>query len=172
MRETDTHIYFWGGHFSQWYKSKFLVFVNEIIGWREFETAEQYMMYMKALLFNDQETAAKILRESDPKKCKNFGRSVKNFDSKIWDEKKFGIVVDGNIQKFHHSFILFDKLKFTNNKILVEASPYDKVWGVGLHEDDDLILDEKNWRGQNLLGKALMEARSMLKKLGSPKGTR
>jgi ribA/ribD-fused uncharacterized protein len=172
MRITDTHIYFWGGEYSQWYKSNFTVFINETIGWVEFNTAEQYMMFMKAFTFGDFETMKKLQFMSDPKECKKLGRQVKNFNEKEWDKVKFDIVVNGNIQKFHQNFMLFDKMRFTGNKTFVEGSPYDKIWGVGIKWDDDRILDEKNWQGQNLLGKALGEARKMLMKLGSPKGTR
>lgn len=157
MRETKDAVYFWGSYLSQWFKSTFTE--NGL----NFNTAEQYMMYHKAMLFNDRENAEKIRATSDPKKQKAFGRLVKNFDPAVWDEHKLNIVTQGNYLKFSQNPSLKRDLLATGDKLLVEASPVDKVWGVGLHYDDDLILDEKNWKGENLLGVALMNTRTRLK---------
>jgi len=151
-------VYFWGGVYSQWAYSKFVE--NDI--W--FTSAEQYMMYKKALLFDDIETSIKILNIDNPRKVKKLGREIKNFDNKIWNENKIEIVTQGNILKFIQNEQLRDIMFKDSNLILVEASPYDKIWGVGLHFDDNLILNQDNWRGENLLGVCIMRAREFISK--------
>ena len=94
---------------------------------------EQYMMYKKTELFNDDRTAAEIMSVSDPKQIKALGRKVKNFREEIWNQYKFEIVVRGNILKFSQNKELKEFLLSTNDAVLVEASPYDKVWGGGLN---------------------------------------
>jgi ribA/ribD-fused uncharacterized protein len=152
--ETETHIYFWNSIYSQWYPSKF------VENGKTFVTAEQYMMFNKAMLF-DSVVADKIMSTSDPKIQKMLGKQVKNFNQEIWDENKFNIVVQGNLLKFTQNLKLQQELLRTN-KILVEGSPYDTIWGVGVAYYDKKIFDEKNWRGENLLGKALMKVRNIL----------
>ena len=125
---------------------------------------EQYMMYKKAELFNDDRTAAEIMGVSDPKKIKALGRKVRNFREEIWNQYKFEIVVRGNILKFSQNKELKKFLLSTNDAVLVEASPYDKVWGVGLKRDDVKINNPNKWQGENLLGFALMEVREKLQK--------
>lgn len=160
MKETSTHIYFWGGIYSQWYKCSFES--NDSMGKYYFNTAEQYMMFHKASLFGDNDIASKILQAKDPGEQKALGREVKGFDEAKWNEHKYEIVVQGNFLKFTQNETLKKQLLSTNAKVLVEGSPYDRVWGVGLKWDDPAILDESNWRGQNLLGKALMDVRKKL----------
>lgn len=115
------------------------------------------------MLFNDEETAKKILKVNDPKKVKALGREVKGFDEKKWNDQKLQIVIQGNLLKFSQDENLKKALIETKNKVIVEGSPYDKVWGVGLKWDDPKILDESKWQGENLLGIALMEVRTQLK---------
>ena len=122
------------------------------------------MMWSKAMLFNDFETAALILETADPKKQKALGKLVENFNSATWDTRKLDIVIEGNFHKFTQNAEMKRELLSTGDKILVEGSPYDTIWGVGLKYTDDLILDEKNWRGENLLGVALMTVRENLRK--------
>lgn len=110
--------------------------------------------------FGDEEIAAQCLKETNPKKVKELGRKVKGFDADKWSEVSYQIMVDVNIPKWEK---LKDKLLATGSRTLVEASPYDKIWGIGMHEDDAGIEDESNWQGMNLLGKALMEVRTKLK---------
>ena len=121
------------------------------------------MMAQKALLFNDDETFNKILNVGHPSDVKQMGREIKNFDKKIWDKKKFEIVKRGNIYKFEQNPRLKDYLLQTGDKILVEASPFDTIWGIGMSQDDVHIDDIYKWRGENLLGFALMEVRDLLK---------
>jgi ribA/ribD-fused uncharacterized protein len=163
MRITKTNVFFWGSIFSQWsletdngdYQFK----QNDI----KFSSAEQYMMYNKAILFEDVEIAKKILSIRDVKKIKELGRKVKNFDSYIWDKYKYSIVVEATRLKFSQNKSLLKELMKHQDKIFVEASPKDKIWGIGLHWNDDRVLDKKNWQGENLLGKAITEVIQLLK---------
>lgn len=162
----EDFIFFWSGRklrnvtkncFSQWYPSKF------IVGGKEYRFAEQFMMARKAELFNDLETLQKIMIASDARTIKTLGREVKSFDPTIWNEKKFKVVVQGNLAKFTQDVELRDFLLSTGDKILVEASPYDKIWGIGLDEKSPDAIHPQKWRGQNLLGFALMKVRSIIK---------
>ena len=159
-RITDTHMYFWGGIFSQWYKTSF---TN--VGGVIFNCAEQYMMWEKANMMKNSAFADKILSIKNPRKQKELGRAIPDFDAKKWDEIKFEIVVKGNILKFEQNPELKEILLSSENKILVEASPLDKVWGIGLHWEDDRVLDESKWQGENLLGEVIMEARKIIQKI-------
>ena len=157
MKITDTHIYFYGSFLSQWFPSKF-VYHNIV-----FNCAEQFMMFKKAVLFNDFESMEKILLAEHPREQKKIGRQIKNFDESLWLQHRFEIVKQGNLLKFGNNPELMKLLFGTEDKILVEASPYDRIWGIGLSEDDPLILQEENWRGSNLLGKCLMQVRHELR---------
>lgn len=154
MRITKTHYYFWNTIYSQWYMSKNKDYLFEENGVK-FITAEHYMMYHKALTFNDIETASKILETPHPRDVKALGRLVKNYDDKIWSQRRFDVVVQGNLLKFSQNQDLMDDLIKYQDLIFVEASPVDVIWGIGLHYEDDRVLDEKQWKGQNLLGKAI-----------------
>lgn len=155
-RITDSHIYFWGSELSNWYMCTF-----QYKG-HTFYNSEQAYMWEKALYFNDDSTANKILQEPDPKKNKKLGREVINFNADEWSKVCFDIMVNVNVAKYSSSLTLKTLLLGTKPKTLVEASPLDNIWGIGLHWENDLVLDEKNWKGQNLLGKALMEVRNKL----------
>ena len=128
-----------------------------------YHTTEQYMMSRKALLFEDQETYRRIMEADNPRDYKSLGREVKNFNKATWDAQKFEIVVRGNIAKFSRNAELMEYLLSTEDKILVEASPYDNIWGVNLASDNPDIQDPNNWRGENLLGFALTKVRDMEK---------
>lgn len=120
------------------------------------------MMAQKAKLFKDQNTLKCIMHETDPKKIKKLGRDVKNFDEKIWNKNKYNIVYKGNYAKFSQNIYLKKYLLSTKDKTIVEASPYDKVWGIGFSEKNVNINDQTEW-GENLLGKILMKVREELK---------
>lgn len=161
-------IFFWGHRapkvggisescLSQWWKCDF--YEDKKL----FNCAEQYMMYRKAILFQDYETAHYILRSENPKEIKALGRKVKNFEEIIWDKNKEKIVEQANLLKFSQNPNLKDFLLLTNEKILVEASPTDKIWGIGLKKETDGINNPKNWNGLNLLGFILMEVRDKIK---------
>lgn len=143
---------------SQWYPCEFEA--DHCI----YHTSEQYMMAQKALLFSDTKTYDKIMAADNPKDYKALGRRVQNFDLLIWDKHKYQIVLTGNIAKFSQNKELEAFLIGTGNKILVEASPYDAIWGVQMRIEDPLIQNPNNWAGENLLGFALMETRSILSK--------
>lgn len=142
---------------SQWHYSPFSVEGVKYL------TAEHYMMGKKALLFNDNEIYEKVMKTVQPSDVKSLGRKIKNFDEELWSSKCFDIVVNGNYHKFSQNHKLKEFLAKTGDKVLVEASPYDCIWGIGLEEEDSRCLDVKSWRGKNLLGFALMEVRDMIK---------
>lgn len=157
-RVTDTHVYFWGDPtLSNWGPTKF-----EYMG-HVFFNSEQAFMWKKAITFEDQEIANKILETHNPRVAKDLGREVKGYDDKVWNELRYDVMVEVNLHKFLQSPEKKKTLLSTRDKILVEGSPHDKVWGVGIHWADEKILDEKNWKGENLLGKALMEVRNRIK---------
>ena len=142
--------------FSQWYRCAFRV------GENTFMCAEQFMMHGKAILFADAEIAAKILAADHPKTHKALGRKVRNFDDATWKRERERIVLEGSRAKFTQNADLKDKLLATRGTTLVEASPYDRIWGIGLSAKDPRALDPKQWRGQNLLGKILTQLREEL----------
>lgn len=142
---------------SQWYPCTFQV--DGI----EYRTAEQYMMAQKAVLFGDEVTRKKIMEAAGPSEYKKLGRKVQHFKESVWEEKKYFIVLQGSLAKFSQNEALKSFLLSTKDKILVEASPYDTVWGIGLGKNEPDVHNPMKWRGENLLGFALMEAREALK---------
>lgn len=160
-------IYFWGhtpnprkmtkACFSQWYDCRFKV------GDVDYHTTEQYMMASKALLFGDEETYREIMEAEGPDRYKKLGRRVCNFDPDVWDDRKYDIVVEGNKAKFSQNLELMEFLLSTGDAILVEASPYDKIWGIGLDIETAKEGSVEDWKGENLLGCALMETRDWLR---------
>ncbi|MEV0251590.1 NADAR family protein [Nocardia sp. NPDC050712] len=142
---------------SQWWPAEFTV------EGETFRSAEHYMMWGKAMLFGDTETAQRILAAGHPKQAKDLGRQVCAFDENAWNAARFDIVVAGNVAKFGQHPDLADYLLRTGDRVLVEASPVDRVWGIGLAADDPRAEDPSRWRGLNLLGFALMAARADLR---------
>ncbi|XP_052257913.1 uncharacterized protein LOC127862699 [Dreissena polymorpha] len=120
------------------------------------------MMYMKAVLFGDDRIADKIMKTSDPKKIKALGKKVSNFHEPTWRAHCLDVVKTANLAKFSQNEKLKKKLFNTYPKILVEASPYDKIWGIGLAEDEPEAFDKIKWKGHNLLGYVLTEVRDQL----------
>ena len=125
---------------------------------------EQYMMAEKARIMGDEDTRMQILATENPKDIKALGRLVKNFDPKKWDENKVSVVTLGNYHKFCQNEELKAFLRSTENKVLVEASPYDTIWGIGLSADAPEAKRPELWKGTNLLGFALMKIRERLNK--------
>lgn len=161
------YLYFWGhtskvrgvidnSCLSQWYPAPFML--DGVV----YTTAEHYMMAQKALIFNDKDSFDKIIKATHPKQAKDLGRQIKNFNEQIWQEKRLEIVTAGNLAKFSQHADLKVYLLDTGERILVEASPVDKIWGVGLAKDDKCICNPNQWRGLNLLGFALMAVRDRL----------
>ena len=142
--------------FSQWHPARF-----ELAG-HVFGCAEQYMMYGKAILFGDAEAAAAILEAGSPKQQKALGRKVRGFDDRIWKGNREAIVGDGSRAKFTQNAALREALIETAGTELVEASPFDRIWGIGLAASDPRAEDPARWRGQNLLGKILTRLRDEL----------
>lgn len=145
--------------FSQWYRCSFSV--NE----QTFMCAEQYMMHGKALLFGDAAIAEEILMASHPKQHKALGRRVANFDDVVWKREREAIVMAGSRAKFTQNPELKALLLATAGTTLVEASPYDRIWGIGLAATNPKAQDPATWRGQNLLGKILTRLRDELQEL-------
>lgn len=156
---TDAFVFFWKppAPFSQWTPSVF-----EIDGQR-YTHAEQYMMAEKARLFDDHEMLERILRSSDPATQKRLGGEVRGFSNDLWHRHRMDIVRAGNMAKFSQSEFLRSALLETGDRVLVEASPRDRIWGIGLRADDSRAHDRSTWRGQNLLGLALMDVRTRLR---------
>lgn len=149
--------FFWGGPFSQWHRSPFT------LDNQTFVTAEQYMMYKKALLFDDTSIARLIMETSDPRMQKKLGRAVSNYDDSVWSNIADEIVYYGNRAKFTQNAVLHAALIATEGTVLVEASPYDCRWGIGLSADDPRAQDQSQWRGENRLGFILTRLRDDLK---------
>ncbi|WP_329564068.1 NADAR family protein [Kitasatospora sp. NBC_01266] len=161
------YLFFWGhqpqrdktigtGALSQWWPCRFTI--DDIT----YGSAEHWMMAQKARLFEDPETEQRILAARTPAEAKKFGRLVRGFDEERWAAERFGFVVAGNLAKFGQDQALRDYLLGTGNRVVVEASPLDRVWGIGLAAHDLGADDPNRWRGLNLLGFALMEARAQL----------
>lgn len=151
--ERFTFFYRTQSPFSQWHPASF------IVDGIRFNCTEQYMMYRKALLFQDQEAGRRILQAQQPREQKELGRQVRNFDKKRWEEHCKSFVYDGNKAKFTQNAQLLSKLLETRGTTLVEASPTDRIWGVGLLEDDPRIRNRRTWRGTNWLGEILTQLR-------------
>lgn len=145
------------GYLSNWYLSDFSV--DGI----QYSSMEQYMMYQKALLFQDMEIAKQILNTSNVGKIKALGRSVKNYEDVIWNGMRQIIVYQGLLQKFQQNTELKEKLLATQEHLLAECAVQDKIWGIGLSMKDERRLHLDKWQGQNLLGFSLMRVRSALK---------
>lgn len=142
---------------SNWYLSEFTV--DDI----KFSSMEQYMMYEKVLLFQDQEAAEKILQTDNVADIKALGRSVQHFDDKIWIEVREEIVYKGVREKFRQNPELAENLEKTGEEIIAECAVKDRIWGIGLSMKDENRHCIDRWRGQNLLGKILMRVREEIK---------
>ena len=151
--------FFWGGIYSNWYKSKFTV---NIYGEdMTFNCGEQYMMFMKATLMDDPDTAEKVMRTSNPREQKKLGRYIPNFDTKLWEEKRYLIMLKGLMCKFTQDQELLEQLLQEDCDEFVEASPYDRIWGIG-YDAKNALDNIQDW-GENLLGKIITEIRNTLR---------
>lgn len=145
--------------FSQWWPCNF------VVDGVTYNCAEQFMMAEKARVFKDTIIRNKILTLNEAKKIKALGRQVKNFDATVWKKEAFDVVVRGNLAKFEQNADLLAFLKGTGDDVLVEASPYDKIWGIGMDKNNIYAINPLQWNGENLLGFALMEVRYKLMKV-------
>ncbi|MFI2719959.1 NADAR family protein [Streptomyces collinus] len=161
------YLHFWGHRprpdgrigascLSQWWPTPFTV------DGVAYATAEHWMMAAKARLFEDAAAERAALAAGHPAEAKKAGRLVRGFDEAVWARERFRIVVEGSVHKFGAHPELLAYLLGTGDRVLVEASPVDRVWGIGLAADDEAAMDPERWRGPNLLGFALMEARERL----------
>ena len=158
---------FWGhtpkqaGHvdkscFSQWYPAAFRV------GEHVYATAEHYMMAQKALLFGDEDVFERVLQAAHPKEVKALGWQVRHYQQDVWEAQRFSVVKTANTAKFSKYTDLQAFLLATGERVLVEASPVDKIWGIGLAADHAHAAQPQKWQGLNLLGFALMQVRIQL----------
>ena len=166
QKQRVKYLFFWGHKktqtitktcLSQWWMSPF-----EIDG-VTYPSSEHYMMASKARLFKDEESLNKILQASSPAAAKKLGRLVKDFDDQLWNTHRFQIVVDASIAKFSQNDQLREFLLSTGRRVLVEASPLDRIWGIGMDQHDKHCENPQLWNGENLLGFALMEARNQIR---------
>jgi ribA/ribD-fused uncharacterized protein len=183
------YVAFWGhdfpnGQLSQWYPSPFTFTISDVdstllksigdilkkrnivinfglISGKLFLTAEHFMMAGKAMLF-DTSCIGNIMAATNPKTVKNAGRKVKNFNQSVWDSVNILWVAIGNYLKFTQHVHLKTFLKNTGDRILIEASPFDTIWGVGLPPNSELLRTPSSWKGENRLGDALMIVRSLI----------
>jgi ribA/ribD-fused uncharacterized protein len=160
--------FFWHGSspFSQWHPSVFTGQSDYGGKVERFANAEQWMMYNKAVLFGDMKMAKVILATPDPRKVKGLGRKVRGFKEAVWKRERLPIVRKGNYLKFSQNPALWKALDSAIGDP-VEASPVDRIWGIGLRASDPRALDPKTWRGLNLLGIALVDVREMIRKESS-----
>lgn len=142
---------------SQWWPSPFTV------DGVTYASAEHWMMAGKARLFGDAEAAERAVAAKSPAEAKKAGRLVRDFDDAVWERERYRLVVGGSVHKFGQNPELGGFLLGTGDQVLVEASPMDRIWGIGLAADDPRAEDPATWRGLNLLGFALMEARGELR---------
>lgn len=156
MNEKFTFFYSNKSPFSQWYRADF------VVDGLQYNCAEQFMMHQKALLFNDEETAAEIMTTSGPGKQKALGRKVTPFDPAVWNQNCKAIVFNGNKAKFSQNENLKKHLLETAGTTLVEASPWDRIWGIGLSSKDPRIHNRETWLGTNWLGETLTKVREEL----------
>jgi ribA/ribD-fused uncharacterized protein len=157
ITERDGFVFFWSGWPSQWHPADFT------LDGVAYGCAEQYMMAEKARLFGDEETLGLILAAASPREQKALGRRVRGFDEARWQKACREIVYRGNAGKFSQNPDLKELLLATGSKTLVEASPTDRIWGIGLAADDPRATDRSAWRGKNWLGEALMRVRADLR---------
>lgn len=160
------YIFFWGHKgtpdridqtcFSQWYPSTFVVDGDTYV------TAEQFMMAEKARLFGDADVRRQIMEADTPRQAKGLGRRVRGFKDEVWRLHKTDIVVAGNIAKFKQNGDMLDVLLSTGTSVLVEASPTDRIWGIGMRENHPHARRPDKWHGQNLLGFSLMRVRDVI----------
>lgn len=156
MPSTEKFTPFYGGVFSQWYPSPMVI--DDV----EYSCAEQYMMAKKALLFGDIVRHDAIMGTPNPREQKAIGRAVRGFHQATWEAVARDVVMRASLAKFTSTPKLRAQLLLTEGTVLVEASPTDVIWGVGLSEDDPRVHNRERWRGRNWLGQCLTDLREQL----------
>lgn len=162
--DPDRFVFFWGHtsdddycFFSNW--SEYPVWADDFI----FPTAEHFLMHSKAMMMGDTAAALAIMKAKTPKEAKALGRRVKNFNEKLWNSKREEVMVDGLKRKIAWTTSIHGSLQSTGDRIIAEASPYDRIWGIGISKDNPRALYMSAWPGTNLLGKAWMRVRDELR---------
>ena len=146
--------FFWKGPLSQWFKRNFTI--NGVI----YNCCEQYMMSCKSTLFKDEVALNKIMKSTNPYDQKSYGRNVEFFDKDVWESMAKKYVYEGNYAKFTQNNDLKEILLSTGEKLIVEASKFDKIWGIGLEEVDPRAQSRSTWLGTNWLGEVLTNVRN------------
>ena len=159
----ESFTFFWDGPFSQWFPSRFR------ISGVQYNCAEQFMMAEKARYFMDDDALAEIMRANHPREQKLIGRQVSGFETSEWEHQEsngrpycWNVVYRGNVAKYSQNSDLLSKLRATQGTTMVEASPLDTIWGIGLSEDDPRAQERASWLGRNWLGEVLTEVRDFL----------
>lgn len=158
MIRKNGFLFFWGDWPSNWEFSPFK------LGGVQYNCVEQYMMAAKARLFDDKKTLAKIMAATDPSDQKRYGREVEGFSEPKWAAIRYDVVLRATVEKYRQNPELLKLLLATGTDRFVEASPTDRIWGIGMRKDSRGIENPANWRGTNLLGKAIDEARAIIRK--------
>lgn len=150
----DNFYFFWSGPFSQWKRATI------VVDGQTYNCNEQYMMAEKARLFKDDLALAKIMSTDEPAVQKLAGRNVVGFDKVQWEQIARLVVYRANFAKFTQHSDLYSELQATGNKVIVEASPKDPIWGIGMDENHPDVTDPSKWKGTNWLGEAIMQVRN------------
>jgi ribA/ribD-fused uncharacterized protein len=161
--ENDEYVFFWNGPFSNWHPAEFEMNTATKYGLMKFTSSEQAMMFYKGIVFDDDDSIKLIMATDSPREQKALGRKIPNFDQAKWESVCIDLISGVLVAKFNSDPELKKILLDTQEKTIVEASPYDAVWGIGMGVDNPDILDETKWRGKNFLGICLMNARELLK---------
>jgi ribA/ribD-fused uncharacterized protein len=157
LLERNGYLFFWNGWPSQWFGS--VMVIRDIT----YNCCEQFMMAEKARVFGDRDCLEKILASNSPKEQKASGRKVRGFDEGVWNSVCRGIVYEGNLAKFSQNGALKRLLLATGSSLFVEASPFDRIWGIGLAKDDPRAAHPESWQGTNWLGIAIVQVREALR---------
>ena len=162
-RVTNKHVFFWGSFLSNF--EPCYICYNDDGTMRYFTSSEQMFMYFKAKHFGDTERMEQILAAKTPKEAKKLGREVRGFDDAVWAQHRMNYMYEAVRAKFNQNGRLLVKLldKKFDNKTFVEASPYDRIWGIGMGMNDPGVDNENNWKGMNLLGKIITNIRQKFK---------
>lgn len=158
MKKTKDYLFFWGGILSNWAEVPGGIIYNK----KKFNTSEHFFMWLKACCFGDTESMSKIEKAKTPKEAKQIGRAVRGFNENVWKVAREDCMMIALREKAN-SWPEFKNLLINTPQTFVEASPYDRIWGIGLGEISPGIEDPKNWAGENLLGKCLCKVREELK---------
>lgn len=171
MKETDTHIYFYGTSdiYSNFHPARFdaEIFHHSFETGRKlfsFNCSEQMFMALKAVHFNDMESLDLIMKAVLPQTQKAIGRKIREFDDEEWEGVRFDYMCIAVTQKFKNIPHLRKRIIESYPKKLVEATSNDRIWGIGIDLWDNRIYDESKWEGENLLGEALEHARDLIMK--------